>query len=90
MKAGFVDPLKVVMAALLDARRVASLLALSEARMAEASEEDEPSGDMDIMDGFQSIGWSASGGFRKLSFCRLIYYPLNSCIPYSSPLLILI
>jgi hypothetical protein len=52
MKAGFVDPLKVDMAALLDARRVVSLLALSEARMAEDSEEDEPGGGMDVMDGF--------------------------------------
>jgi chaperonin GroEL len=45
--AGNVDLLKIVRTALVDAGGVASLLATSEACVVEASEEDEPAGELD-------------------------------------------
>jgi hypothetical protein len=84
IKAGFVDPLKVVMAALLNTSRVASLLARC-TRVVEASAEDEPDGSMDAMDGFnQSVG---AGWISKTLF-SIVLSP-TPCIIYSSPLLIL-
>jgi chaperonin GroEL len=60
IKAGIVDPLKVVRTALVDASGVASLLTTSEACVVEA-EEDKPAGGMGGGGGMGGMG--GMGGF---------------------------
>jgi chaperonin GroEL len=59
IKAGIVDPLKVVKTALVDAAGVASLLTTSECSIVEAPEEDKPAGGM----GGGMGGMGGMGGF---------------------------
>ncbi|KAJ8521656.1 hypothetical protein ONZ45_g1681 [Pleurotus djamor] len=61
IKAGIVDPLKVVRTALVDASGVASLLTTSECCVVDAPEEDKPAGGMGGMPGMGGMG--GMGGF---------------------------
>ncbi|KAF4608499.1 chaperonin [Pleurotus pulmonarius] len=61
IKAGIVDPLKVVRTALVDASGVASLLTTSECCVVDAPEDDKPAGGMPGMGGIGGMG--GMGGF---------------------------
>jgi chaperonin GroEL len=61
IKAGIVDPLKVVRTALVDASGVASLLTTSEACVVDAPEEDKPAGGAGMGGGMGGMG--GMGGF---------------------------
>ena len=61
IKAGIVDPLKVVRTALVDASGVASFLTTGEACVVDAPEEDKPTGGMGGMGDVSGMG--GMGGY---------------------------
>ena len=84
IRAGIVDPLKVVRTALVDASGIASLLTTSEACVVDAPEEDKPA-----VGGSMGGGMGGMGGFKSSEpaekYLWIIYY--HALVPYHPSLL---